>query len=97
MRKSFADNLKELINVHSLENGSNTPDYILCNFITGCLKEFDAAVRARDSHNNGAEYTRDAEHPDYPFCDWNVAAASGDTVLGYNDWVCHSIERDEPS
>lgn len=47
-RDSFRDRLEELINTHSRENGSNTPDHILADYLTGCLDVFDAAVIARE-------------------------------------------------
>ena len=47
-RRSFADNLMSLINKHSMENGSDTPDYILCDYLIRCLSAFDIAVNARD-------------------------------------------------
>lgn len=41
--------IQHAINETSAENGSNTPDYVLANFLMGCLTAFDAAVNAR--HN----------------------------------------------
>ena len=46
--KSFADELESLINMHSQENLSNTPDYILAEYLTGCLNVFNTAVRQRE-------------------------------------------------
>ena len=43
----FREKLEELINRHSLENGSQTPDFILAEYLSGCLDVFDRAVRAR--------------------------------------------------
>ena len=37
------------INRNSAENGSNTPDFILADFLLRCLEAFDVAGRARDS------------------------------------------------
>lgn len=39
--------LESLLNRHSLENGSNTPDYILSDYLLNCLSAFDLAVNAR--------------------------------------------------
>lgn len=44
----FKKELTELINKHSLENGSDTPDYILAEFLERCLSSFDSAVLQRD-------------------------------------------------
>jgi len=46
--KSFRSELNDLINCHSRENGSNTPDFILAQFLHQCLDAFDTAVRLRD-------------------------------------------------
>jgi len=45
---SFPAKLEELINCHSIENGSNTPDFILAEYMRGCLDNFDTCVRARE-------------------------------------------------
>lgn len=39
--------LSSLINSYSKENGSNTPDFILAEYLEGCLKVFDAATNRR--------------------------------------------------
>ena len=44
----FRSDLKELINKFSQENGSNTPDYVLAQFLTDCLAAFDKAVGERE-------------------------------------------------
>ncbi len=36
------------INRNSAENGSDTPDFILAEYLIGCLKNFDAAVKWRE-------------------------------------------------
>ena len=45
---AFMRDLANIINFHSRENGSDTPDFILAEYLVGCLKAYDAAVRARD-------------------------------------------------
>jgi hypothetical protein len=42
------DELRDAINRVSAENGSNTPDLILANFLEAALEAFDEAVRDRD-------------------------------------------------
>ena len=34
------------------------------------------------------------EHPDYPLIDWQVAVASGETILGYWNFVDDKLEKD---
>jgi hypothetical protein len=42
---SFADELKGLINKHSEENTSNTPDWILAQYLESCLAAFNQATQ----------------------------------------------------
>lgn len=44
---SFEQEIRETINRHSMENGSNTPDFILSCFLTDALQAFDKAVKQR--------------------------------------------------
>lgn len=48
--KSFASELTTLVNRYSKENGSNTPDYVLANFLQNSLAAFDLAVNQREGH-----------------------------------------------
>ncbi len=45
--KEFRERLKNLINSESMENGSDTPDHILADYLIRCLVNFDTAVNAR--------------------------------------------------
>lgn len=40
--------LESLINRHSVENESDTPDFILAQYLRGCLDAWNKAVRERD-------------------------------------------------
>lgn len=44
----FRRELEQLINRHSKENGSNTPDFQLAAYLVGCLELFDQTVRFRE-------------------------------------------------
>lgn len=46
--EKFECALKELINMYSMENGSNTPDIILAEYMRKCLEAFNEASRARE-------------------------------------------------
>jgi hypothetical protein len=46
---SFRREVESAINRHSMENGSNTPDFILAMYLVECLAAFDRAVNARDA------------------------------------------------
>jgi hypothetical protein len=47
--KSLAYDIQKVINRHSLENQSNTPDYALSAFILQMLVAFSQAVKQRDA------------------------------------------------
>jgi hypothetical protein len=44
----FREELEHVINRHSMENGSNTPDFILASLLHNFLCSFDHAVKERD-------------------------------------------------
>lgn len=46
--QSFREGLQHLINCHSMENGSDTPDFILADYLSNCLNNFDVIVSARE-------------------------------------------------
>jgi hypothetical protein len=45
---SFQKDLEALINCHCQENVSNTPDFILADFLSKVLAAFDEAVNRRE-------------------------------------------------
>lgn len=45
---AFVNELETLLNQHSYENGSNTPDFILAEYMMNCLFSFNAAVSQRE-------------------------------------------------
>lgn len=44
----FRKEIETAINRHSMENGSNTPDFILAQYLADCLRAFDHAVLHRE-------------------------------------------------
>ena len=44
----FVRALTSLVNRHSRENGSDTPDFLLAEYLMSCLKAYEAATTARD-------------------------------------------------
>ena len=52
---SFETKLTALINEYSKENESNTPDFILANYLSNCLRAFTEATQQRETW-----YGRDA-------------------------------------
>jgi hypothetical protein len=49
---SLYTEVKEAINKHSAENKSNTPDYILAEYLMDCLTAFENAIEQRDKWHN---------------------------------------------
>ena len=41
--------ISDLLNRHSRENRSDTPDFILAKYLMGCLKNFEATFKRRDN------------------------------------------------
>lgn len=52
VRESFRTELEHLINSHSMENGSDTPDFILAEYLADCLDAFDKALQHREAWYN---------------------------------------------
>jgi hypothetical protein len=46
--RKFEQELSNLINYHSLENGSDTPDFMLAEYLTGCLEVYNKTLKARE-------------------------------------------------
>lgn len=47
---AFEADVQKLINHHSMENGSDTPDYILAAYLTAALKNYDKTMRSLNHH-----------------------------------------------
>lgn len=45
---SLRKDIENAINCNSAENGSDTPDFILSEYLTDCLAAYDRAVTARE-------------------------------------------------
>ena len=50
MKKEFKKELESLINTYCMDTDSDTPDYILAEYMVSCLKAFNKATRERDAH-----------------------------------------------
>lgn len=44
---TFERELEALLNRYSMENGSNTPDFILAEYLHRCLDNFNATIKRR--------------------------------------------------
>lgn len=47
-KREFTKELTSLINRYSIENGSNTPDFILAKYLVNCLTVFEMRVNERE-------------------------------------------------
>ena len=45
----FEKDLMQVINKHSQENGSGTPDFVLAVFLRGCLDTYNLALKERET------------------------------------------------
>jgi hypothetical protein len=45
---TFEKELKHLINRYSKENGSDTPDFILAEYLNDCLESFNKTISKRE-------------------------------------------------
>jgi len=48
MENKFEKELEQLINKYSMENDSNTPDFILAEYLSNCLKTFNTTIQRRE-------------------------------------------------
>lgn len=58
---TFREEIENTINRNSKEQASNTPDYILAQYLEACLAAFDVAVQQRETW-----YGRDARPSQIP-------------------------------
>lgn len=59
--QDFVKELGKLINRHSIENSSNTPDFIMAQYLVGCLEVFSLAIQQRETY-----YGRDGRPSEQP-------------------------------
>lgn len=67
---SFAQDLAQVINRHSRENASGTPDFILAAYLEACLNTFEVAVQSRaDFRGEEVKYDPSAKFDDVRIID----------------------------
>ena len=57
----YVKEIAALLNRHSVENDSNTPDFIMAEFVSKCLDAFNNAVRERERWYGRTHDARKAE------------------------------------
>ncbi len=63
---SFKKELERMLNAHSMEDASGTPDFILAEYMFACLRAFEAASNDRSSwygHKWASEFGSRANAP----------------------------------
>jgi len=81
---SFPEQLIQLINKQSIEGGSNTPDYLLGEYLFNCLENFDMCIRERNrwygnsSANNPATEIKEL--------------SASEAVFGFVSWITTRAE-----
>ncbi len=63
---NLARDLTELLNKHSVENASDTPDFVLAIYLLACLEAFGRAVKRRDSWFADSEAHKPAKNGNLP-------------------------------
>lgn len=58
----FEKELTELINRHSLENASDTPDFILARFLQECLDAWNSGISKRSRWYDSKRDNNEAKH-----------------------------------
>ena len=65
--EEFAKELEELINKHSIENFSNTPDFILADYLMNCLEAYHSIKIKNDNwHTKPKDKSFTPHPPAYP-------------------------------
>jgi len=62
----FRTGLESLLNRHSMENGCDTPDFILAGYLYDCLQAFDNAMTMRETWYGRRAVPADAPTGDAP-------------------------------
>jgi len=67
MESQFEKDLTILINSYSKENDSDTPDFILAQYLNAVLENFNAAVKQREEHYGRQKHISDLpENIEFP-------------------------------
>jgi len=91
MRSAFEEKLRSLINCESMENGSNTPDFILRDYLLGALDLFDRTVTRREDWFGRTQPPREGHIPAAPSPETGTAA--GPSASFAEGSVCSFCEK----
>ena len=63
-KEMFRAELEVIINKYSMENSSNTPDWIIADYLVSCLDSFNRSVGAREKwYDKEPEEIRPTDSP----------------------------------
>lgn len=77
--ETFQGKIARAINQHSLESGSDTPDFILAEYLKRCLENFDMTVQARV-----AQFFPRPVEQEYRMLEVGDVIQKGDEMFCYN-------------
>lgn len=71
INEEFKKELTALINKYSIENGSNTPDFILADYLIKCIENYNQITKTRENwYGRGTNYVKTNVNipnpPDWP-------------------------------
>jgi len=98
-RPTFEQELRALINQHSRENGSNTPDFILAEYLAKCLELFDQTVAKREqwyAPTRQVQPWREAPTPSPIEPDYRRTTAGDETTDGTTTVATEPIATNNP-
>lgn len=81
--ETFTGKIAAAINCHSLENGSDTPDFILAGYLKRCLENFDLTMQARVNYC-GPDKEEVVEEKQYRMLSVGEIIESGDDMYSSN-------------
>lgn len=81
MDNTFQHDLQALINKHSQENASNTPDFLLAKYLWNCLDNYNIIVTQRDKWNSSDSEPEKTDSPDIEKIYVNRNSKKGQEIL----------------
>lgn len=56
--EALARDLAGVLNSHCVENGSETPDFILADYLVSCIRAWNAAQQGRSTWHSGGVFPK---------------------------------------
>lgn len=93
MALSFQEDLQQLLNRHSAEAPSGTPDYILAEMLTEILKTFNEAVGQRAEWRGESVELPALQRQESPDIQKDLEVQSGNGVESMYEFISEKIEE----